>query len=68
MNIIKRIRRMFWKVGSKITIDPEEMEEWKEEGCPLCHNPSEEEIKSGVFTTFNDNDLCLKHLMKMQCK
>ena len=52
----------FKKVGDVVDLSGMEISTRQYEGCPLCHEPTDEELESGHLFTFNDEDLCLKHL------
>ena len=56
----------FKKVGDTVDLSNMETSTTQLAGCPLCHVPTDEEIGSGHLFTFNDEDLCLKHLIEMQ--
>lgn len=53
------------KVGDTVNFKTSQVTEWKGDGCPLCHEPSDAELASCLLTTFNEEELCQKHLTEM---
>ena len=69
MNFWKKLQNQmlsFKKVGDVVDLSGMETNTRQHAGCPLCHDPTDEEIESGHLFTFNAEDLCLKHLTDMQ--
>jgi len=69
MNFWKKLQHQmlsFKKEGDTVDLSKMEIGTRQHAGCPLCHNPTDEEIEGGHLYAFTDNDLCLKHLTEMQ--
>jgi hypothetical protein len=49
------------KPGDKVFIGGMPHAEWKEEHCPLCHVPTDEELQSPSMAFFTDEQLCASH-------
>src|SRR3990167_7998999 len=49
------------KVGDDVFLGEMSLKEWKGEGCPLCHQPTQEEIDSGDLVSYDEEQVCESH-------